>query len=63
VFRAGDRARLTVQFSDARTSQLFWAETYELDVEDVFAAQDSVAQMITAEIEMVLSGRVYGQMN
>jgi serine/threonine-protein kinase len=63
VFRAGDRARLTVQFSEARTSRLFWAETYELDVEDVFAAQDSVAQLITAEIGTVLSGRVSGHTN
>jgi serine/threonine protein kinase len=63
VFRAGDRARLTVQFSEARTSRLFWAETYELEVEDVFAAQDSVAQLITAEIEMVLSGRASGQVH
>ena len=61
VFRAGDRARLTVQFSEARTSRLFWAETYELNVADVFAAQDSVARQITAEIERVLTDRASGQ--
>jgi eukaryotic-like serine/threonine-protein kinase len=61
VFRAGDRARLTVQFSDARTSQLYWAETYDIGVEDAFAAQDSVVQLISSEIRTVLAaaaGRV-----
>jgi eukaryotic-like serine/threonine-protein kinase len=55
VFRAGDRARLTVQFSNARTSQLYWAETYDVGVQDAFAAQDSVVQLISTGIGAVLS--------
>ena len=61
VFRAGDRASLTVQFSDARTSQLFWAETYDIGIEDPFAAQDSVVQLITTEIRTVLAAAAAGR--
>jgi len=61
VFRAGDRARLTVQFSDARTSQLFWAETYDIGVQDAFAAQDSVVLLITSEIRTVLAAPAAGR--
>jgi len=55
VFRAGDRARLTVQFSNARTSQLYWAETYDIGVQDAFAAQDSVVELISSQIQTVLT--------
>lgn len=50
VFRIGERARLTVQFSEALMSGLLWAETYEIAGDDVFAVQDSLVELVTIGI-------------
>jgi serine/threonine-protein kinase len=54
VFRIGERARLTVQFSEALTSGLLWAETYDLAGDDVFAVQDSLVGLVTIGISTAL---------
>jgi serine/threonine-protein kinase len=57
VFRIGERARLTVQFSDALTSDLLWAETYDIAGNDVFAVQDSLVALATTGISGALQAR------
>jgi serine/threonine-protein kinase len=50
VFRAGDRMRINVQLVDPHSIRQLWSQSYELDVSDVLAAQDSVVRQIVAGI-------------
>ena len=55
VQRAGDRVRISAQLVEAATDQHVWAESYERNVEDVFALQSEVAKAIAEEIQVTLS--------
>ncbi|MBI1791693.1 MAG: hypothetical protein HYR60_29535 [Acidobacteria bacterium] len=46
VRRAGDRLRVTAQLVDVRSGVYIWSETYERQVEDVFAIQEEIARKI-----------------
>ena len=46
VRRAGDRMRITAQLIEAATGAHLWAERYDRSLDDIFAVQDEVAQMI-----------------
>jgi len=50
VTRSGDRVRITAQLIDARTDSHLWAESYERDLPDTLALQDTVAHDIAQEI-------------
>jgi len=54
VTRSGNRVRITAQLIDARTDTHLWAESYERDLPDTLALQDTVARDIAQEI----SGKV-----
>ena len=54
VFRAGDVMRINVQFSDPITTRSLWASTYNPNVSNVLAAQDSVVGKIQRGIDSVL---------
>ncbi|MEO5813803.1 MAG: protein kinase [Gemmatimonadaceae bacterium] len=49
VRRAGSRLRIVAQLIDARTDEHIWAETWDREMDDVFAIQSEVAEHI-AEI-------------
>jgi TolB-like protein len=51
VFRAGDRMRITVQLVEPQTIRQIWSNSYEIDVRDDFAAQDSVVRQIASGIQ------------
>jgi serine/threonine-protein kinase len=51
VFRAGDRMRINVQLVEPQSIRQLWSNSYEIDVSDVFAAQDSVVRQIAAGIQ------------
>jgi adenylate cyclase len=55
IRRAGDRVRITAQLIDAGTDSHLWSETYDREMQDVFAIQDDIAQSITKALEMTLS--------
>lgn len=55
VFRAGDVMRITVQFSDPKTTRSLWSDTYERNVSDVLAAQSDIVNRIANGIKGVLS--------
>ena len=57
IFRIGERARLTVQFSEALTSGLVWSGTYDLTGDDMFAVQDSLVELVTIGIGAELDAR------
>jgi TolB-like protein/DNA-binding winged helix-turn-helix (wHTH) protein/tetratricopeptide (TPR) repeat protein len=50
VTRRGNRVRITAQLIDARTDTHLWAESYERDLPDTLALQDTVARDIAQEI-------------
>jgi len=55
VRRAGDRVRITAQLIDSSTDSHLWSETYDREMQDVFAIQDDIAQSITGALEMALN--------
>jgi adenylate cyclase len=50
VRRAGDRIRVTAQLIDAPSGEHVWAESYDREVEDVFALQDEISSTIAASV-------------
>jgi adenylate cyclase len=55
VRRAGDRVRITAQLIDSSTDSHLWSETYDREMQDVFAIQDDIAQSITDALEIALT--------
>ncbi|MEM9621490.1 MAG: winged helix-turn-helix domain-containing protein [Pseudomonadota bacterium] len=51
VRRAAQRVRVAVQLTDAHTRRHQWAETYDRDLQDVFALQDEITTTIAARLE------------
>jgi TolB-like protein/DNA-binding SARP family transcriptional activator/Flp pilus assembly protein TadD len=56
VRRAEDRLRIVATLMDATSGYQLWSDTYERQVEDVFAIQDEIARAIAAR----LGGHVNG---
>lgn len=54
VRRVGNRVRITAQLVDARTDDHLWAETYDREIEDVFALQEEIARSIVGALELRL---------
>ena len=50
VRKAGNRVRITVQLVDAADGHHLWAERYDRELEDVFAVQDEITQVIVANL-------------
>jgi TolB-like protein len=50
VRRAGGRVRITAQLIDAVTGFHLWADSYDRDMEDIFAVQDEVTRTIAATL-------------
>lgn len=59
VRRSSDRVRVTAQLIDARTGFHLWSNTYDREIEDVFALQDEIAGSIVGELlgHLELPGR------
>jgi len=55
VRRAGDRVRITAQLIEAESDSHLWSETYDREMDDVFAIQDEIAQNIADALEVTLS--------
>jgi adenylate cyclase len=55
VRRAGNRVRITSQLVDARMDRHLWAESYERQLDDVFAIQSDVAQRIVDSLQATLT--------
>ena len=54
VRKAGNRVRITAQLIDTSTGQHRWAERYDRDLEDIFAVQDEITQIIVSELDVQL---------
>ncbi len=51
VRKAGNRLRITAQLIDATSGNHIWAERYDRDLDDIFAVQDEITEMIVGRIE------------
>ena len=56
VRRSGTRVRIVAQLIDARSDQHVWAESYDRELEDIFAIQAEVADRIASALQVTLSG-------
>ena len=55
VQRSGNRVRVNAQLVDARNDAHLWAQTYDRDLENVFAIQSDVAKAIAEQLQAKLS--------
>ena len=55
VRKDGDRVRITAQLIDVATDTHLWSETFDRNLEDIFAVQDEIAQKIVRAIQETLS--------
>ncbi|RAZ78435.1 winged helix-turn-helix domain-containing tetratricopeptide repeat protein [Mesorhizobium atlanticum] len=51
IRRAGDRMRISVHLADALKGATIWSEHYDLQVAELFAVQDAIAERIAAAVE------------
>lgn len=56
VRKSGERIRITAQLVDAATSAHLWSETYDRNLQDVFAVQEDIAASVAASLQVALIG-------
>jgi len=56
VRKAGNRVRIAVQLIRADTDAHLWSESYDRDLEDIFAVQDDIARAVVTELRATLMG-------
>jgi tetratricopeptide (TPR) repeat protein len=56
VRKSGKRVRITAQLIQAATDSHLWSETYDRELEDIFAVQDDIAQSVVKELREALLG-------
>jgi TolB-like protein/Flp pilus assembly protein TadD len=54
VRKVGNRVRVTVQMIDGTNDMHLWSESYDRDLQDVFAIQSNVAQQVAAALRVQL---------
>jgi TolB-like protein/Tfp pilus assembly protein PilF len=55
IRKGGNRVRISAQLIDATTGDHLWAERYDREIEDIFALQDEITEMIVAPIQPELA--------
>lgn len=55
VRKSGNRVRITAQLINGSTGAHLWAERYDRNMEDIFAVQDEITQVVAAAIEPEIS--------
>jgi TolB-like protein/Tfp pilus assembly protein PilF len=53
--RSADKVRVNVQLIDTRTNTHLWANTYDRQLDDVFAVQSEIAKTIAEQLEAKIS--------
>jgi TolB-like protein/Tfp pilus assembly protein PilF len=61
VRKQGERVRITAQLIDAATGYHLWSQTYDRDLEDIFAIQDEIARAIGDELKVRVGGDPGGE--
>ena len=55
VRRSGDKVRITAQLVDAVEDVHLWSETYDRELQDIFAVQDEIAAHIFESLQLTLT--------
>ncbi len=56
VRKAGERVRISVQLVRVSDSSHLWSETYDRQLDDIFAVQDDIAHSVVKELRTALLG-------
>ncbi|MEP7063351.1 MAG: adenylate/guanylate cyclase domain-containing protein [Betaproteobacteria bacterium] len=56
VRKSGKRVRITAQLIEVATDSHLWSETYDRELDDIFAVQDDIAQSVVKELRSTLMG-------
>jgi len=56
VRKSGKRVRITAQLIQVASDSHLWSETYDRELDDVFAVQDDIAQSVVKELRASLLG-------
>ncbi|MEY2529835.1 MAG: eukaryotic-like serine/threonine-protein kinase [Verrucomicrobiota bacterium] len=59
--RDGDRVRITAQLVNVRDGLELWSETYERELQDIFAVQDNITKAIVDALKVKLTGALPSQ--
>src|SRR5262249_22977660 len=54
--KSAKRVRITSQLVEVATDSHLWSETYDRELEDIFAVQDDIAQAVVKELRVALLG-------
>jgi adenylate cyclase len=55
IRRTGNRVRVGVQLTEATTGRLIWSETYNAEIDDIFAVQDTIAKSVVGAAAVELT--------
>ncbi|MBK7792912.1 MAG: tetratricopeptide repeat protein [Betaproteobacteria bacterium] len=61
VRKSGKRVRITAQLIQVANDSHLWSETYDRELDDVFAVQDDIAQSVVKELRAALLGEGAGR--
>jgi len=56
VRKAGNRLRITAQLINVEDGYHLWSETYDRELDDIFAIQDEIARKVAAALRITLLG-------
>jgi len=56
IRKVGNRIRITAQLTDVQTGYTLWTETYDRQLEDIFAIQDEISRAIVEALKLKLVG-------
>ena len=56
VRKAGNRVRVTAQLIEARTDSNLWSESFDRDLNDIFAVQDEISAAVVDHLKVSLLG-------
>ncbi len=56
VRKSGKRVRITAQLVQVASDSHLWSETYDRELDDIFAVQDDIAQSVVKELRAALLG-------
>jgi len=54
IRKAGNRVRVTIQMVEANTDKHLWADSFDRDLEDIFAIQSEVAKRVASDLKVRL---------
>jgi TolB-like protein/Tfp pilus assembly protein PilF len=60
VRKSGKRVRITAQLIEVATDSHLWSNTYDRELDDIFAVQDDIAQSVVTELRAALLGEKIG---